>query len=55
MDEALACHAGGRGLNLDKTKEDFFLFGKKFKYLLLSHWVSHHVTFFISLLLAHSY
>ena len=24
MDEALACHAGGRGSNLDKTKEDFF-------------------------------
>ena len=28
MDYALACHAGSQGLNPDKTKEDYFLFGK---------------------------
>ena len=28
MDKALACHAGGRGLNLDKTVEEFFCLEK---------------------------
>ena len=28
MDEALACHVGGQGLNPDKIKEDFFCLEK---------------------------
>ena len=42
MDKALACHAGGWGLNLDKSKEDFSA-RKKFQNVLLAPWVPHHV------------
>ena len=42
MDKAIAGHAGGRGSNPDKTKEDFICL-ENFNYVFLSSWVPHHV------------
>ena len=42
MDKALACHAGDKGSNPDKTKEDFF-FLEKIQMVFLSPQVPHHV------------
>ena len=54
MDEALACHTGGQGLNPDKTKEVFSVW-KKIKYVVLSPCVPHHVlSLSFSLLMPHS-
>ena len=52
MDKALACHIGGRGSNLDKTKEVFFCL-EKFKYVFLPLWYP--TMCLLSLLMPHSY
>ena len=43
MDKALASRSGRRCLTPDWTEEDFFSVWKKFKFVLLSPWVPHHV------------
>ena len=54
LDKALACHTGGWGWNLDKTKEDFFCIEKIQLCAPISPRVSHHVLS-LSLMMAHSY